>query len=36
MTKLMMETLDDATDAWGIRVEMIEVEGEVFQKPSDK
>ena len=36
MAKLMKETLDDATDAWGIRVEMIEVEGEVFQKPSDK
>ena len=33
MAKLMKETLDDATDAWGIRVEMIEVEEEVFQKP---
>ena len=33
MAKLMKETLDDATDAWGIRVEMIEVGEEVFQKP---
>ena len=32
MAKLMKETLDDATDAWGIRVEMIEVEN-VFKKP---
>ena len=33
MAKLMKETLDDATDAWGIRVEMIEVEEDVSQKP---
>ena len=31
MAKLMRKTLDDATNPWGIRVEMIEVK-DVFQK----
>ena len=35
MAELMRKTLDDATDPWGIRVEMIEVK-DVFQKSRQK
>ena len=35
MAELMRKILDDATDPWGIRVEMIEVK-DVFQKSRQK